>query len=362
MQVIECSGLSEPDILMKRAAVCVLFLCCASRFSASQQLPDTLLDRLILQGIDLTLRQKYGEAESFFRGVAKQFPTHPAGYLYQAAVQQTRAIDYVIPLDTEPFDSLLEIGEKLSERMIDSGTTSAWGYYFLATTNGYDAYARVERGDWFGGFRKGLAAASDFKNCLEIDSNFIDAFAGLGTYYYWRSRKTEFLNWLPFISDDRPEGIRLLKECIRRGIYNRFVAASALLNIYLDGGRYEDASQVAQDALRAYPSNRVFLWGLAESLSRLGKVKETLETYDILLKSIMADSISNPYSEILCHLNIAKIRLRSNDTTGVETHLRTISGFASYAFPEELKTRAATKFVEAKMLQEALNGRKETAR
>jgi tetratricopeptide (TPR) repeat protein len=335
-----------------------VLLVVVSDFSQSQKLPDSLLHSLVSKGIDLTLRQKYSEAESLFQAVARTFPEHPAGYLYQAAVLQTRALDFVVPLRRETFDSLLEKGETLSERMIDSMSSSPWGHYFLATTYGYDAYARVERGDWFGGFRKGLSAASEFKICVERDSAFYDAFAGLGTYYYWKSRKTEFLHWLPFISDDRPEGIRLLRFCADHGTYNRFVALSALVTIFLDAGHYHQSVSVAKEALAAYPQNRVFLWGLAEALSQLGRHKEALAAYNEILKSVIADSIPNPYSEVLCRLNIVRMKNRLADTTDVEMHLNALLAYEKYGFSEDLQDRALEKFKEARRIKENLRNSK----
>lgn len=336
---------------MKRPCVILFLFCSVGSHLYSQRLLDPILHAFVSEGIDLTLRQKYEAADSIFKVVSKRFPDHPSGYLYQAAVLQTRSMDFVLPLHRESFDSLLELAENLSDELISTTPESPWGYYLLATARGYDAFARVERGDWFGGFRLGLSAASQFKNCVEKDPLFYDAYAGLGTYYYWRSRKTEFLNWLPFISDDRSEGIRLLQQCTKLGSYNRFVALSALVRIFFDAGRFQQSEEVAREALSSYPMNRVFLWGLAAALWKSDNKQEAAETYTTLLNSIVTDEIPNPFPEVLCRLNIVNLKLALRDSAEVDAHLNSLLAFESHNFPEDLRPRARAKFEEARKIR-----------
>ena len=351
MPATESSGRNEVALLRKLPALFFLFY---FQPGLSQQVQDSVLHRYIATGIDLTLSQRYNAADSIFLLATVRFPENPSGFLYRAAVLQTRSLDYVLPLSRGSFDSLLGISERISESMIQKEPNSPWGYYFLAVTYGYDAFARVERGDWFGGFRKGLTSASYFKDCLEKDSLFYDACAGLGTYYYWKSRKIEFLQWLPFITDSRLEGIRLLDDCTRKGIYNRHVALSALVTIHLDAGNYPRSAEAAEQALKAYPLNRVFLWGLAEAQVKSGWPKEARETYERILGTCLDEKLEHPYSEILARLNIVKLRLELKDSAGVAGHLVRLLSYESYTFPEELQSRAQKKFDEARRIQGVL--------
>lgn len=302
---------------------------------------------LLSQGIDLTLRQQYPQADSVFRIMARRFPGNPAGYLYQAAVLQTRSIDFEIPIDQTPFDSLLEIGIEASNKLIEQGE-SQWGSYFLGTAYGYDAYARAERGDWFGGVRKGLSAATEFERVIEKDSTFFDAYVGAGTYYYWKSRKTEFLHWLPFIVDNRPLGVRMLQECARKGEYNRFASVSALISTYLDMEDYVRAEEWSRWALEQYPDNRIFLWGLSTSLHKLQRFRDAASVYETLLNNTVAAGMGNPYNEIVCRLSLVGCRLAANDTSGVRDEIRTILSFERAQFPQKFGNRAKQKFSAAR--------------
>ena len=304
---------------------------------------------LVLQGVDLILLQEYSRADSVFKLIAERYPDHPAGYLYQAAVIQARSIDFETPMEQAPFDSLLDVGVEASKKLSEQGNPQ-WGSYFLGTAYGYDAYARAERGDWFGGVRKGLSAATEFEDVIEKDSAFFDAYVGAGTYYYWKSRKTEFLHWLPFIVDNRPLGVYLLQQSARKGEYNKFAAMSALISIFLDMQDFNRAEEWSRHALEGYPNNRIFLWGLATALHRLGRLPEAVIAYEQLLDNIVSAHSANPYNEIVCRLNLVECKLAVGDSSNVRDQLRSVLSFERAWFPEKFEHRAKQKFSAAREL------------
>ena len=299
----------------------------------------------VLSGIDFIMKHEYARADSVFRVVAKHYPDHPVGYLYRAAVLQAYNIDFDVPIEQGKFDSLIRMGKGASEKI-----SSPWSGYFLGTADGYDAYERVERGDWFGGVRKGMSSASQFEEIIDKDSSFYDAYVGLGTYYYWRSRKTEFLRWLPFVKDDRALGIKMLIAGAERSEYNRFAAISALISIYLDAEDYRQAEVWAQRGLNSYPENRIFLWGLATSLDRQNSPAEAVSVYSHLLENIVHGQAPHPYNEIICRLNLVKSKVAFNDTTDVFYHLKQLLTYEKCSYPSHLQSRAKAKFEEARAL------------
>ena len=306
---------------------------------------ESSVHALVVSGIDFILKQEYSRADSVFRVVAKQYPDHPVGYLYRAAVMQAYNMDFDVPIEQGKFDSLLLRGKSAAEKF-----SLPWSEYFLGTADGYDAYERVERGDWFGGVRKGMSSASTYEKIIEKDSSFYEAYVGLGTYYYWRSRKTEFLQWLPFVKDDRALGIKLLIVGAERSEYNRFAAISALISIYLDAEEYRQAEEWAKRGLISYPENRIFLWGLATSLDRQKRSAEAVSVYSNLLETIVHGHAPHPYNEIICRLNLVKSKVALNDTTEVFYHLKQLLTYEQYSFPSHLQSRAKVKFEEARAL------------
>lgn len=338
--------LERSDITLKTRFVSIILLIILFAPKAfTQWRLEPSLHSLIVSGIDLILRQEYSQADSLFCDITNRYPNHPAGYLYQAAVMQAYAIDFTVPINRDKFESLLESGKKATQNL-----KSPWREYFFATADGYDAYERVERGDWFGGVRKGFSSVSKFEEIIGKDSSFFDAYVGIGTYYYWRSRKMEFLNWLPFVHDDRELGIQLLKKGVEHAEYNRFAAMSALVAIYLDKEEYKEMEEWSRRGLKSYPGNRIFLWGMATALDRQGKIREAVTAYKSLLNSILKYSAPHPYDEIVCRLNLSKCMLLIKDTTEVSHYLQVLLKYEDAKFPPHLKDRAQAKFTQAREL------------
>jgi tetratricopeptide (TPR) repeat protein len=306
---------------------------------------DSLIHPLIVSGIDCILKQEYERADSLFTIVTNRYPDHPAGYLYRAAVLQAYSIDFDVPIKREKFDSLLLSGRNAAEKIL-----LPWSIYFLGMADGYDAYECVERGDWIGGVQKGMSSASKFEKIIEKDSTFYNAYVGIGTYYYWRSRKTKFLQWLPFVKDDRELGIKMLIIGAQRSEYNRFAAISALISIYLDAENYKQAEEWSNHGLKFYPENRIFLWGLATALDRQNRSAEAVTAYSNLLENIVNVHAPHPYNEIVCRLNLVKSKVVVNDTTNTMYHLKKILLYEACSFPPDLQSRAKAKFEEARAL------------
>lgn len=357
---MENEGLELNKVNSVRIGLAWAFLVCLfwTPIVAGAQSANNTLHSLMLEGIQHTLNQSYSAADSIFRLTAREFPEHPAGYLYQAAVMQSRAMDYELQIEASRFDSLLELGTEKAEGMIAREPSSPWGHFFLGTAYGYDSYARVYRGNWFGGALKGFSAVSEFKKTVELDSTLYDAYAGIGIFYYWRSRRTEYFNWLPFLGDDRQLGYDYIDRTIRFGVYNRYTALTALTGIYLDAERYEQAEEAARIGLERYPSNRIFLFALATALDREKRYRQAADAYERLLQSIVDDG-NNHYNEIVCRLNLVKMKMALSDTSGVRQHLEYILSNEQSSFPEHLQARAKDKFLQAREIAQALAPRRD---
>jgi tetratricopeptide (TPR) repeat protein len=204
-----------------------------------------------------------------------------------------------------------------------------------------------------------MASASWFEDIIEKDSSFYDAYVGVGTYYYWSSRKTAFIRWLPFIKDYRELGISMLIAGAEHSEYNRFAAVSALISIYLDAEEYKMAEKWSRYGLKYYPENRIFLWGIATALDRQKCFKDAVAAYEYLLDKILHAQSGNLYGEIVCRLNLAKSKLAIEDTTGAINQLETLSAYWSLTFPENYDPRITSKLNRAMdLFSEIKNQRK----
>jgi tetratricopeptide (TPR) repeat protein len=268
-----------------------------------QTLSDTLL-----QGIDLTLKQDYPEARTLFEVATRNHPENPAGYLYLAGMMQAEYSDYENAFDQKLFDSLLAKGEALAEAMIERKDSLDWGYYYAGTALSYRAFSESENGGWPSVIIDGTNAARMFERCLERNPQFYDAMSGLGTYYYWRSKKTEFLSWLPFVSNREREGIDFLLAASDKGTFEQFVALNSLAEVFIEEKNYDSALAVVQKGLALYPENRSFLWSLMGVVERMSD-RDTAAmklAASRMLASVMKAPVRNPYCEAACRLKLAQ--------------------------------------------------------
>ena len=329
-----------------------------AQFAASgyaQRPLEAPLHGLVLEGIELTLNQRHEEADSLFRLAAREYPDHPAGHVYRVGAFQARSIDYKLALDGPEFDSLLAKALEASQRMIEMDPDNPWGYFFLGTTLGYDSYARVYRGDWLGGVMKGMSSVREFRKAVERDSSLLDAYVGIGTYTYWRSRKTEFLHWLPFVSDESDQGIGLVRKTAEGGIYNRYTALSVLASIELDAGRPARARELVVEGLRRYPENRIFLWERGEAEMLLHKYADAADTYGRLLSILRSGNESNLYNEMVCLLNLARAKTGVGDSTAAFRMAQQALALGDRGFPKHLSARGEEKTDELRQMVDQLS-------
>jgi len=289
-----------------------LLLLCLVAYSHAQRFPDERVHELLIAGNDLGLKQRYDEEYSKFEKIVQLRPESPVGYLYQAAVLEAKSTDYETEMEGEKLESLLDKAIELSRKMVERNDKDPWGYYFLGIAFISYANYHIRIDNWIRGANYGFKAKKEFERCIEVDSTFYDAYVGLGTFRYWRSRKTEPLNWLPFLGDDREEGIRFIKITIEKGTYNKYQAIHSLVWILIDAARYDEAITYSKKALEAYPTSRFFLWGLARAYENRDP-KTARELYRELLNSVTSEKINNHYNEIVLHYIIAKLSYELGD-------------------------------------------------
>ncbi len=298
-------------------------------FCFAQKIPNDSIHEKILAGVDLTLQQNYPAAEKMFRAAIVLDPRNPAGYVYLAGALQAEYSDYESSFDEKLFDSLLEKSQLLAETYLSSKETQAWGYYYEGTTLSYRAFWKSENGNVVGAILDGMNAARMFEQCLKITPDFFDAMSGLGTYYYWRSKKTEMLSWLPFVSDRRNEGIEMISKTITQGTCNKYLAMSSLMWIDFEEQRYHDAAALAQKALAQYPDNRSFLWGLMSADEKLKDSTAVKKTVQRLLASTLSAPVRNIYAEVTCRLKLAQFAMNEHRYQEAIDQCGTIERYAS---------------------------------
>jgi hypothetical protein len=260
----------------------IFFSLCGKTFP--QRYPDPVVDSLIDNGINRIINQNYAGAKKTFESLNSRFPEIPAGKIFLAAAVIAKAYDYSENIETDSLTKQLEDAQNQAAMLIEKYPGNVWYKYFQSLAEGYLAYYYSLNGNWFSAMNKGLSSVSDFNSCLKLRSGFYEAYTAIGTYKYWRSRKTEFLNWLPFVDNEEEQGIDDLKLSIEHSSYHRYLAMYSLIWIYIDRKQFEDAKALAEKALIDYPDVRMFKWTLARTYEAID-LNKSISLYKEILKS-----------------------------------------------------------------------------
>lgn len=337
---------------MKRQHLTIYIILAISVYETfAQRLESPLVDSLMNQGIDLVMRQEYDRALSVFRQISQVEPESPIGLLYQAAVIQARSADYNLKLNRHAFDSVLTAADlrvKSAFGGLAKKETEAKALFFAGSILGYESYISSEEGDWFRAITKGLAAVSKYREALKRDSTLYDSNVGLGTYLYWKSRK---IYWLPFVSDDRKEGIQLLIDGYTKGIYNRFMAASSLVMVLTNAGDFQRAVEYSDQVLRIYPRNRHFLWAKAYALEKWGKKEEAILGFERYLSAVKSDITANSFGELSVELKLAELFWKTGDQVKAKAFIARVLHYRTTSFSMHLREQVEEKIKRAGQLK-----------
>jgi hypothetical protein len=279
----------------------LLFLSCTVSFS--QVYPDYQVDSLLKKGISSIILQDYALAEKTFLNLDTEFPQLPLGKIYLAAVRIAKSYDYGEDYAESYIDSLLNSAKKQSGKLLEKDENNIWNKYFLSISEGYLSYFGALNGDWLNSLSEGVDALNGFDEIIEQDRNFYEAYIAVGTFKYWKSRKTEFLEWLPGYTDEKNEGIDLLEKAVKHFSYNKYLAVNSLIWIYIDQKKFVQAEKTAKTALEEYPGSRFFMWGLARAYEETNPPK-SVKVYFEILRSLPGNL--NPYNEIVLKHLIAR--------------------------------------------------------
>ncbi len=294
----------------KKFLILFLLLIFLSKNNA-QVYPDKSVHKIIKSGIGLIIDQKYDDAKKLFDQLDKTRKDLPLGKIYLAAASIAESYDYQEPFDDALITKYLEDAKKISERLLGTDEKNIWNNYFFALTEGYIAYYEALKENWFQAFSIGLSSVSAFEDCLEMDKKFYEAKIAIGSYKFWKSKKTDFINWLPFIPDEKELGINYLQDAVKFSGYNFHLAIHSLVWIYIEQKDFNEAMKVAESALKDHPQSRIFKWGLARSYEKIDP-KKSATLYQEILNSYPKNLNTNKINEVTLKHIIAQQLVKIN--------------------------------------------------
>lgn len=333
-------------VLFRTAAI----VFCLTALLYSQEYPDKYVNSLLKSGIDNIINQKYNSAKADFNKLNSLYPELPLGKTYLAAVEISRSYDFGDNYNDEKIRTLLESAENQSENLLKKDPENVWNNYFMGLIKGYLSYYETLNGSWLNSLKDALSSASWLETCIKKNPDFYEAYSGLGSYKYWKSRKTEFLNWLPFIDDEKQEGIGLLESAIDHSFYNTYLAVNSLIWVYIDSKNYKGAIRIAETALQKYPNSRFFKWGIARAYEDVDPY-QSIRYYREILSSYPNLDEMNKYNEIVLKHLLAKQYYKVDDK---ENALRLCNEILNKRLPDSTAVKLSDRFKKVRELKKML--------
>ncbi|GAB4378911.1 MAG: hypothetical protein Kow0042_27800 [Calditrichia bacterium] len=265
------------------------------------------IGEFISRGIEYTLNNDFRRAEEIYNRLIAQYPHHPIGYFYKSATLQAEMLDAEDYARKEEFYRLIDQTLAAADSLKADQSQDAWFWFYEGSAYLYRSFMKSKESKWFAAFSDAKKGVGHLERALAIDSSLYDAYLGIGSFKYWKSARAKFLLWLPFISDERQEGIQMVRESITKGKFTYWIGRDQLSWILMDAGHCEEALAIARENLAAHPQSRFFKWTLVEAAYKCQKFDLCLQIYQELLREIQQIPQNNHYNEVECLLRISEI-------------------------------------------------------
>ncbi|MEW5923502.1 MAG: hypothetical protein AB1746_05895 [Candidatus Zixiibacteriota bacterium] len=233
----------------------------------------------------------FEDAIAWSQKIIDNEPDNPVGYFLLGALTQTLSEEFRNDSRNLLIDSLLTLAIDRSNEMKESEPDNPELHFISGASLGYRAIHRAFHGRWFKAFRDGLKCSSHLGKSLDLDSTYYDAYWGMGSYLYYRTIKARDFLWLPFVSDQRDEGMAMIKRAIAHGQLAGQLARESFLRIYWTEERYDDLLGLADSLYGSLPDDAYILTYYIEGL--LGKNR--LDEAGIKIDELKAAWQKSPY-------------------------------------------------------------------
>jgi tetratricopeptide (TPR) repeat protein len=290
------------------------------------------------KGIDLGLNHQYKDALALFKAVTDSFPDHPGGPLFTAAIYQSMMLDMETKQWQKEFDQTIEQAYNLAK-----GQQDRWYRFYRGAALSYKSYQQVRDKKYLSALPTALSSMKELNRLVQEDSSFYEPLLGVGNYLFWRSK---IVRWLPFIPQQKDQGIRMIEQAYHRSLLSRWAALSSLCWICIEEKRYEQAVALSKEGLAAFPESRFFLWPLAEALFRAGRFIEAEKVYEKLKNCQTGMIEDNGYNRVVILWKLAQCADSNKEPARVVEYSRQA---LQVAIKPEVEERARKKLQECRL-------------
>jgi tetratricopeptide (TPR) repeat protein len=311
-------------------------------FGASLE-PDDSLITAVTGIIDYVYSDKFDSAYSVAMTINDTLPGKPFYNLIVASILHAEMTDLEDYSKAKEFFSRLDLSKKHFEKWTDGNPGDPWGYYFVGMVHAYKAMLHAQRKKWLKAFIEGYKAKGRFSRAIELDPELYDAYAGLGNFHFWSSVKLK--KYLPFLKDNKAQGLRELRIAADSSIFSSKPAATGLAWALLDQKRFPEATKIGLDLYRESSGGRISLWIMGSASWRGGRLDDAVRYYGELIESLNSIEKQNYYNLIFCRYRKGVALFLMGRYEEAEKELNIL---LSYDAPKETRDRHKKTYGKAK--------------
>ena len=269
-------------------------------------------DQWIENVIHLTINNKFDSALTLIDMKLSKNPKDYKAQFYLAATLSSKMTYYENDESLSRFQQAIDSTILTVEEIIETDDYSSEKHladllFYIGSAYGYRSFYQGNHGQWLSAISNALRSVSYLSEALEKDSTMYGAYLGIGVYKYWRYSRLKVVSWLPFVPDDRDEGIQMILYAITHDPVSRYMAMHQLIYILLDYGKMEEALFFAEKAIRKYPESQFMYWAFAHACLKNKLYEKATDAYQRLKNLIVNDDKSNFSHLIRCEYKLALI-------------------------------------------------------
>lgn len=297
-------------------------------------------DQWIQKVVDLTINNKFGEALEIAEKKIEQNPKDFRAQFYLAATLSSEMTHSENLSGSDRFQQAIDSTISLIDPLVSSDqllpdTARAELLFYLGSAYGYRAFFEGNNGQWLPAISNGLKSVGYLSESLEHDSLTYGAYLGIGVYKYWRYSRLGIISWLPFIPDDRDEGIMMILQAIAYDSLSRYMAMHQLVYILLDYDKKEEALYYADEIVKKYPQSQFMWWANAHAYLKNEIYDKAKSAYITLLRLIEEDENRNISHVLKCDFKLALIfKEQKNYKLSIERCYRILERSKNYELNE----------------------------
>lgn len=284
----------------------------------------------IEQSIDLTINTRFAAAESLLFGRIVNGDSTTETWFYITSMLNSKMTHYENQVDEKAFlNAINQVQSNISilDMVVDrhDSLTQARQFFYRGSASGYLAFFQGQNGEWFDALDNGLQSIGDLEKAVVYDSTLYDAWLGIGVYQYWRSTRLKYLNWMPFVRDQREEGIANIRKAAQKSRYSRYLAMHQLIYILLNYGAKDEALKYANEAVHKYPQSIFMHWAYAHTRYMRHEYVKAIEAYKKLSELLDQAVDQNPNHQISCLARLAEMYYNDGrDTDALREAMKSI--------------------------------------